>query len=330
MCVQRGLEGQALGLTFSPDWGCLRAVLRWYHPGAEYGCTDCWKRRRDWKQPGLPPAPMRKLKDYDTPLHEFLLLFDSELDVVYDVAHCCALVVTHNVCHALYWWCVDMEGVRPDLLPRLLGVYARHMTAHPFHPSAQKAVGRKEWSCSNNTAKELLFSDKFWFDLAEILPTSREGLEVSSSLLGPDPVADPLQEFLREVRRLCVQPLSWWPVGANTRNADAERVHALYVALKFPIERWTVQSHYWACHYQSRLLRHGNLVGMDSEGGEHLHQPHNRVVDLRPSFPRGKCPIGIAASVKWSALGVVLWEQKRRFPRLQFNYDVKLPSVGCI
>ena len=112
--------------------------------------------------------------------------------------------------------------------------------------------------------------------------------------------------------------LSWNPSRVSTRNADCDRLHALYIQLGLPKERITAQVHYFLCHYQSRLEWHGNLQGLNTEGGEHCHGHNKEFVMCRPSTPHWKCPIGIEIGVEDSALGLALWAEGHQ-----------VPSTGC-
>ena len=60
-------------------------------------------------------------------------------------------------------------------------------------------------------------------------------------------------------------------------------MHLLFESLSLSPRRWSVVVHYFTVHYTDRLRRHGNVQGMCSEGGEHLHVPHTRLVVRRPS-----------------------------------------------
>lgn len=100
----KGLNGYPIRLTFTPDWGNLKNLFRWFPPGHENACPECWAKRSSWKQAGYPKQPLRRLKDFDTPLGDFLNLFENIADIVYDPLHCVNLVVSHAIIHGLYWW----------------------------------------------------------------------------------------------------------------------------------------------------------------------------------------------------------------------------------
>jgi hypothetical protein len=66
---------------------------------------------------------------------------------------------------------------------------------------------------------------------------------------------------------------------------DAQQPNAangLHLALGLEKRRFSVAANCIFCHYAERLQRHGNLVGMYSEGGEHVHQPPAEICECRP------------------------------------------------
>ena len=102
--------------------------------------------------------------------------------------------------------------------------------------------------------------------------------------------------------------------------------HQLFWDLGFPLRRFGVPIHYFLEHYTPRLRKHGNLVGMSSEGGEHVHQPHSKIVQKRPSRPRGKCPVGLVEIMKHVKLWLGLWRQGWMSPTLWYTHEAKLPA----
>ena len=102
--------------------------------------------------------------------------------------------------------------------------------------------------------------------------------------------------------------------------------HQLFWDLGFPLRRFRVPIHYFLEHYTPRLRKHGNLVGMSSEGGEHVHQPHSKIVQKRPSRPRGNCPVGLAEIMKHVRLWLGLWRQGWLSPTLWYTHAPKLPA----
>ena len=78
--------------------------------------------------------------------------------------------------------------------------------------------------------------------------------------------------------------------------------------------------------YTPRLRKHGNLVGMSSEGGGHVQQPHSNIVQKRPSRPRAKCPVGLVEIMKHVRLWLELWRQGWLSPALWYTHEPKLQA----
>ena len=94
----------------------------------------------------------------------------------------------------------------------------------------------------------------------------------------------------------------------------------------FPCAGLECQIYYFMEHYTTRLRIHGNLVGMASEGGEDVHQPGSKIVQKRPSRPRGKCPVGLVEIMKHVRLWLGLWRQGWLSPTLWYTHEPKLPA----
>ena len=113
----------------------------------------------------------------------------------------------------------------------------------------------------------------FWRKVCDLLPKRTDGVRV----VFPDhmpmaAVAEPLQYYLRELRRLCQQLISFSPKAVHRRDRDCRRLHMLFSALHMPIERLTVQSHYFLYqlrHRHQHQHRHGNGSRNGSWNGEH-------------------------------------------------------------
>ena len=320
--LKRGLDGQCLRLTWAPDWKALRTVLNWVGPGDQRACPCCWAPKSHWKQAGYRKGALRRLKDFDTPNMDFLALFSSFLDIVYDPLHCIALVLSHAVLHAIYLW---VREHWPTRVPYLLTAFQCVSTLRPYQPPEQEAIGRKDWAMGNNDTKALLKNDKFWDSLANLLPTREQGLEARHWSLDPNDLVRPWQDYLLLVRRMARDLISWNPRDVEVRDAQGEKMHALFEALSLSPRRWTVAVHYFCVHYTPRLRRHGNLQGLCSEGGEHLHQPHARIVERRPSKPRWKCPVGLLACAEWGRRALMLWRHAIRMPCTFFKHRPTLP-----
>ena len=176
--------------------------------------------------------------------------------------------------------------------------------------------------------RHLMREKLFWKKVCDLLPKRTDGVRVVFPDHMPMPaVAEPLQHYLRELRRLCRQLISFSPKAVHRRDRDCRRLHMLFSALHMPIERLTVQSHYFLYHYQQRLLRHCNLQMLSTEGGEHTHQDVKDVVGLRRSKPSWRCSIGLVALLETQALKLALWAEERLAPRnwLRKRCKVTLP-----
>ena len=191
------------------------------------------------------------------------------------------------------------------------------LTKH-FREPKGPAISRKEWAIGNKDTKALLKNDIFWQRLANLLPTARDGLTVSHPELSAAEIAEPFQCYLRLVRYLARDLISCNPQGVETRDADGRKMHVLFQSFSLSPRRWSVGVHYFTEHYTDHLRRHGNLQGLCSEGGEHLHHPHARLVERRPSKPSWKCPVGLVAIPRWGARTLRLWGAR-----------VLVPLVAC-
>ena len=158
-----------------------------------------------------------------------------------------------------------------------------------------------------------LLRDKLiWKKVCDLLPKGTDGvLVVFPDHMQIAAVAEPLQYYLRELRRLCRQLISFSPKAVHRSDQDCRRLHMLFSALHIPIERPTVQSHYCLYPYQQRLLRHGNLQTLSIEGPEHTDQDVKDVVGLRRSKPSWKGPIRLVALLWTRALKVDLWPEEQ-------------------
>eukprot|EP01012_Entosiphon_sulcatum_P006551 TRINITY_DN130_c0_g1_i1.p1 TRINITY_DN130_c0_g1~~TRINITY_DN130_c0_g1_i1.p1 ORF type:complete len:131 (-),score=24.39 TRINITY_DN130_c0_g1_i1:1265-1657(-) len=129
---------------------------------------------------------------------------------------------------------------------------------HPFQPPEGPKPAKKEWVISNKLAKSIVASNAFWNELNALLPS----LTV--------PVAEPWKLYLLLLRQLCIQVISWEPQNVDLRTRWAFDLHQIFVQLGLPEQRFTVQVHYFMDHYTERLIHHGNLLCISTEGGEHL------------------------------------------------------------
>ena len=276
-------------------------------PGDERACPACLAPKRLWKRSEYQLASARPLHDFRTPCRQFLSLFDSPLDIVYDPLHCIAPVISHAVFHALYLWFQENCSAVPSMQQGLLTTFASAKLTKNFREPKGPAISRRESAIGNKDTKALLRNYIFWQRLANLLPTARDGLTVSHPELSAAEIAEPFQCYPRLVQYLARDLISWNPKGVETRDADGRKMHVLFQSLSLRPRRWSVAVLYFTEHNTDRLQRHGNLQGLCSEGGEHLHQPHARLVERCPSKPSWKCPLGLIAIARWGAQALRLW-----------------------
>ena len=103
--------------------------------------------------------------------------------------------------------------------------------------------------------------------------------------------------------------------------------YALYNALGFEPRQFSVALHYFVTHCTQRVVHHGSLIGMFSEGGEHVHQPHGEIVQKPLSCPRYKCPIALIGCMQDASLRLALWRQRWLTPYT--NFEIKFGRGIC-
>lgn len=281
--------------VWSPDWAELVVMCQISPPNAKHNtCYCCPLPKETYRQARQPGGvPEKVLSEFDTFFGDWWALFDNVLDIVYDVLHCCALVAGHMVVHALVWWFGQFCPA---------AAVARLHTVLRVHTAWRKATAspkpeHKEWALSGKEVTALLKNNLFWEELRCVVRGCGQ----------PPSVVDGLCRYLSEMRRLMQQLLCRDPQGVATRDADCARVHSLYQSLLLPLGRVTVPCHYFFCHYQARLERHGELVSVSSQGGEHKHQELKDSVGQRPADPKWKCPQALTESLKAEAVQLALW-----------------------
>ena len=83
----------------------------------------------------------------------------------------------------------------------------------------------------------------FWQEDHELLPKQADGLEVTSVTPHRRSVQqEPLQYYLRELRRLALQLMATAPKRVKARDRDYRRLDELLSVLHLPEEQLTVQS----------------------------------------------------------------------------------------
>ena len=95
--------------------------------------------------------------------------------------------------------------------------------------------------------------------------------------------------------------------------------------LASPAPVWSPNS-FFLEHYAPRLRKHGILVGMSSEGGEHVPQSHSKIVQKRPSRQRRKCPVRLVEIIKHVSFWLGLWMQGWLSPTLWYKNKRNFPT----
>ena len=124
-------DGHRYRLVHYRDWGCLGSVLATEAPGHQNACIACPVSRDDWKRYGFDTQAERSLGYYDTPLRSFLDLFESPLDVRYDVSHGVKDVVINMGLHGMDLWLQDHN---PALVPELRSIFKAHTKKKEYVP----------------------------------------------------------------------------------------------------------------------------------------------------------------------------------------------------
>jgi hypothetical protein len=108
--------------------------------------------------------------------------------------------------------------------------------------------------------------------------------------------------------RKCCMQASWLPQFACLLLFSWELL--LRAPSGLTPHRFNIAYHYFVHHYAAPLEEFGQLVGVSTEGGEHLHATHYRIANNRPAQPRGDCPQAVIATIRHSSLKLALWRQK--------------------
>ena len=106
------LDGQRYRIVHYPDWGCLGELLTLEQPGHPNACV-CPVPGEDWKLFGYNPQPERPLSFFPTPLADYFQIFESDLDVGYDVSHCTKEVVVNMGLHGIDFSLQDQHAKHP-------------------------------------------------------------------------------------------------------------------------------------------------------------------------------------------------------------------------
>ena len=106
------LDGHRYRIVHYPDWGCLGELLTLKQPGHP-NAGVCPVPGEDWKLFGYNPQPERPLSFFPTPLADYFQIFESDLDVGYNVSHCTKEVVVNVGLHGIDLWLQDQHAKHP-------------------------------------------------------------------------------------------------------------------------------------------------------------------------------------------------------------------------
>ena len=227
----------------------------------------CPLPREDWKLFGYNPEPERPWSFFSTPLADSFEIFESDLDVGYDVSHCTKGVVINMGLYGIDLWLQDQHAKHPGLVPAGLiqqfrAICKKHTKDSPYVPPLESGPGShpNPWKPRCFVIRALLRNPVFWQEVYELLPKQADGLEVTFVTPRSRSVQQERPQFyLRELRRPALQLITTAPKCVKARDRHCRRLHELFSVLHLQEERLTVQCHYFLAHYQARSLRHGNL-----------------------------------------------------------------------
>ena len=202
------------------------------------------------------------------------------LNSVYDFQDCNNHVLANGVIHPLWLW--TRANMPEDYTVQLNTILEKHFTRFPYYPPFKEAIGKRDRSPRNVVTNHILKEDSFWKALPDLFPRAANGLTVKWN---GEVLQDPIHRNLKLMRTLMVPLNSWSTEGVEQRDNMCREAHQLLSDLVFPLRQFAVPLHYFFELYTPRLHKHGTLVGMPSEGGEHVHQPHFKIVQKRPSRP---------------------------------------------
>ena len=179
----------------------------------------CHARSEELRTQGYKKRPLRVLEHHTGPNRKIIGLIEIPLDLVYCYAHCNANVLTHLVLHGLVFWAKRCDEI---IAEKVSHSYREYITQCPYEVPLAEACGRKDWKLSANATRALLHRYAFLDKLVAILPRSQDGLQARAPSLynGNHCLLNPLQFYVKKMRRLLLQLGSWAPVGVETRTRE--------------------------------------------------------------------------------------------------------------
>ena len=109
------------------------------------------------------------------------------------------------------------------------------------------------------------------------------------------------------------------------RDSYTLAAHRLYGLVGLSACRYGPGLHIFLFHQTPRILHSENLVGVSTEGGERMHQPHKRITERTPTYCFSSCPPGILDCITWGARVLGLWFLREEVPYKQLD-PLTLPS----
>ena len=162
-----------------------------------------------------------------------------------------------------------------------------------YEPEAEAIQQRKTGCCGDfkfncREVKRVLFLHSFWGELANIFFTfgkDPDGMCIAHQLLNNAcPLPDPIQRYIKLMHLLGKQTLYWKPRAVSMRDSSALDAHRLYGFMGLSARRYGPRLHIFQLHQTPRILHSGNLVGVSTEGGKHMHHHHKRIRERTPTY----------------------------------------------
>ena len=337
--LTRGVNGKPLQLKTYPDLVQLNTFLGTHGLQCNDCCPFCPATKEEFVLPTFTRAKLRTLADWIamSPVPELLRLFKHENDIGWDARHLWANVLTHLIVHALYLY--SKKNLPNHYVQNRVSLYRSVFNvsdkSQKYYEPEAEAIQHAKRGCRGDfkfdckEAKRVLFLNSFWEKLANISPKFRkdpDGMCIAHPLLNNGcPLPDPIQRHIKLMHLLGQQILSWKPEAVSMRDSYALEAHQLYGLVGLSARRYGPGLHILLFHQTPRILHSGNLVGVSTEGGGRMHQPHKRITKRTPTYWFSKCSPGILDYITWGARVLGLWFLREEVPYKHFD-PLTLPS----
>ena len=270
-------------------------------------------------------------------VQEILLLFKHENDIGWDAQHLWANVLTHPIVHALYLYA--KKNLPNHCVQNLVSLYCSVFNvldkSQKYYEPGAEAIQQPKRGCRGDfkfdckEAKRVLFLNSFWEKLANIFPEfgkDPDWMCIAHPLVNNGcPLPDPIQRYIKLMHLLRQQILYWKPEAVSMRDSYALEAHRLYGLVGLSARRYEPGLHICLFHQTPRILHSENLVGVSTEGGGRMHQPHKRITERTPTYWFSRCPPGILDGITWGARVLGLWFLREEVPYKHFD-PLTLPS----